>query len=89
MKMAHRPSSAELLSLERQHLSRAELDIAQGWTRLHHQQDLLSWLHATGRDTREAERLLLLMQRILVQWERHHALIEQRLAYLQKKTSGT
>jgi hypothetical protein len=89
MKMAYRPSSADLLGLERQHLSRAELDIAQGWTRLHHQQDLVSHLHATGRDIREAERLLLLMEGILVQWERHHALIEQRVAYLQKKTSGT
>jgi hypothetical protein len=79
--------AAEQLSLERRHLCRAELDIEQGWTRLRNQQDLLLWLQTTGRDTSEAERLVLLLERILIEWERHRALIEQRLAYLQKRTS--
>lgn len=79
--------SAEELRLEQRLLSKAEVDIEQGWSRLRDQQELLEWLQATGGDTRQAERLVLLMKRTIVEWERHRTLIERRVAYLQKETS--
>jgi hypothetical protein len=78
---------AEQLHVEQQLLSKADSDIEQGWTRLRDQEDLLSWLQATGRDTREAKRLLQLMKSTLIEWERHRGLIEQRVAYLQRQLS--
>ena len=80
-------NQAEQLHVEQQLLSKADSDIEQGWTRLRGQEDLLSWLQATGRDTREAERLVQLMKSTLIEWERHRGLIEQRVAYLQRQLS--
>jgi septal ring factor EnvC (AmiA/AmiB activator) len=83
---AHR---ADELLQEQQQLSKAETDIEQGWSRLRNQQDLFSELQRSGKDTREAERLVQLMKRTLMEWERHRRLIEQRVAYLEKQVSGT
>jgi hypothetical protein len=78
----------EELSREQNLLCKAETDIEQGWGRLRDQQDLVSYLQSAGRDTREADRLVQLMKRTLVEWERHRRLIEQRVAYLEKGVSG-
>jgi hypothetical protein len=79
----YRPAerARELLN-EQDLLVKAELDIEQGWGRLRNQQDLLVELQGTGRDTRQAERLVQLMKQTLVEWERHRRLIEQRIALL-------
>jgi predicted transcriptional regulator len=84
----HPDNRTEELLSEQKLLSKAETDIEQGWTRLRKQQDLLSELQRGGRDTNEAERLVQLMKRTLVEWERHRRLIEQRVAYLEKDVSG-
>jgi hypothetical protein len=89
MAMAYTAHRADELLEEQKQLSKAELDIEQGWSRLRNQQDLFSELQRTGRDTRQAERLVRLMKQTLMEWERHRRLIEQRVAYLEKEASGT
>jgi hypothetical protein len=81
---AYPQSRIEELRSEKALLLRAESDIEQGWKRLRNQQDLLLELQAGGHDTRQAERLIVLLQSTLVEWERHRALIEQRVAYLER-----
>lgn len=81
---AYPESRIEELRSEKALLLKAESDIEQGWQRLRNQQDLLLELQASGHDTKQAERLILLMQSTLVEWERHRALIEQRVAYLER-----
>ncbi|WP_245286499.1 hypothetical protein [Bradyrhizobium sp. ARR65] len=61
---------------------KAQADILKGWERLRNQQDLVTSLRASGQNSAQAERLLELFKRTLVEWERHRALIEQRIAYL-------
>ena len=73
---------AEQLRLEKELLIRAETDIEEGRKRLHDQQELLLDLQAGGYDTAQAERLVLLLQQTLVEWERHRTLIEERVSYL-------
>ena len=84
MPIPHLLNRTEELRAEQNLLAKAEVDIEQGWTRLRNQQDLLSHMQMTGKETREAERLVQLMKRTLLEWERHRRLIEQRVAYLQK-----
>lgn len=74
---------AEQLQQERRHLVRANTDIDEGRKRLLDQEHRLSRLTSDGRDIHQAERLVDLMERILVQWERHRCLIEQRVGYLE------
>jgi hypothetical protein len=71
------------LKAEKALLVKSETDIQQGWKRLRNQQDLLSDLQAGGHDTRQAERLVQLLQQTLVEWERHRTLIVERVAYLE------
>jgi hypothetical protein len=54
---------------------------------LRQQQQLLSDLRADGHDTKQAERLVLLMQQTLIEWERHRVLIEERVGYLERQLS--
>ena len=76
-----RPSE---IRLETATLRKADLDIRDGQARLLDQQNRLGDLQARGCPTKEAERLVELMQQTLLEWERHRALIVQRLAYLQR-----
>jgi hypothetical protein len=76
---------AEQLKAERSLLLKAERDIEEGSRRLRNQQQLLSDLHASGHDSKQAERLVRLMQETLVEWERHRVLIEDRVAYLERQ----
>lgn len=76
------------LEAEKQLLVKAEADIESGWSRLRNQQDLLSSLRASGHDTVQAERLIESLKHMLVEWERHRALIEQRIAYLEGGRAG-
>lgn len=77
------------LEAEKQLLVKAEADIESGWSRLRNQQELLNSLRASGHDTAQAERLIELLKRTLIEWERHRALIEQRIAYLEGGRAGS
>jgi hypothetical protein len=71
------------LASEREQLVRSVQLIERGWVRFRQQQEALADLHAHGRDTVQAERLLGLMSRMLIEWERHRQLIEDRIVYLE------
>jgi hypothetical protein len=74
---------ADQLRVEKAQLRKAEQDIEEGWRRLRNQQQLLSDLQAGGHDFSQAERLVLLLQQTLAEWERHRVLIEERITYLE------
>jgi two-component system, chemotaxis family, protein-glutamate methylesterase/glutaminase len=76
---------ASELEGEKRLLMKADADIEAGVTRIRNQQDLLSSMQAAGENTREAERLVHLMEETLVEWQRHRALIEQRIAHLERE----
>ena len=80
--------TAPELENERRLLVKAEADIESGWRRLRNQQDLLNSLQASGQNTVQAERLIELLKGTLVEWERHRAPIEQRIAYLEAGGAG-
>ena len=81
--MAFPTDPAEQLKVEKTLLIKAERDIEEGWRRLRNQQQLLNDLQAGGHDSRQAERLVSLLQQTLIEWERHRVLIEERVAYLE------
>ncbi|MFB6463841.1 hypothetical protein [Bradyrhizobium tunisiense] len=70
------------LNAEQTLLVKADKDIEEGWQRIRNQEDRVRELMAGGHDTRQAERLVDLLKRTLVEWERHRILIEQRVRYL-------
>jgi hypothetical protein len=77
---------AELES-ERKILAKAERDIGQGWRRLRQQKRAVAGLHAHGHKATQAERLVELTAKTLVEWERHRRLIAERIHYLEGKTA--
>ena len=85
--MAEKPTTELVLELEAEKrlLCKADADIEAGWTRLRNQQNLLSSMQVAGGNTREAERLVNLIEQTLVEWQRHRALIEQRIAHLERE----
>ena len=84
--MAFPTDPAEQLKVEKTLLIKAERDIEEGWRRLRNQQQLLNDLQAGGHDSRQAERLVRLLQQTLTEWERHRVLIKDRVAYLEQQT---
>jgi hypothetical protein len=83
--VAFSPDRAGQLEAERALLLKAESDIEEGWNRLRRQQELLSELQAAGQNATQAERLIELLQHTIVEWERHRALIEERVRYLERQ----
>lgn len=79
---------SEQLRLEKDLLIKAEKDIEEGWRRLRNQEQLLNDLLAGGHDATQAERLVLLLQQTLTEWERHRVLIEERVHYLERQSEG-
>jgi hypothetical protein len=75
---------AEELRREELLLIKSDADLTEGDRRLRDQQDRLTWLQDAGHDTRQAERLVLALRESLTEWQRHHVLIEQRIAYLRR-----
>lgn len=73
------------LRAEKQLLIKADKDIEDGRIRLRNQQHLLDNLQAGGHDSKQAERLVLLLRQTLIEWERHRVLIEERISYLEKQ----
>lgn len=84
---AGRQATRDIRSEEDQ-LIKSVADIASGWTRLHRQECLVLRLKASGRRWQEAERLAALLRDNLTEWERHHALIEQRIARLKRERAA-
>lgn len=77
---------AEQLKAEKTLLIKADRDIEEGRRRLRNQEQLLADLQAGGHDSRQAERLVQLMQQTLIEWERHRVLIEERVCYLEQQS---
>jgi hypothetical protein len=77
------------IEAERRLLLKAATDIEQGWSRLRNQQELLTSLRASGQHSAEGERLVDMLQRMLIEWERHRDLIEQRLRYLERGAASS
>lgn len=77
------------LRSERLVLKKAVADIAEGWKRIQHQEELVSELRAAGHDTRQAERLTVVFKDTLAEWERHCDLIKNRISYLEKNALGS
>jgi hypothetical protein len=84
--MAH-PSTelADLLRAEKALLVKADTDIEEGRQRLRNQENRVLELQADGHDVRQGERLAELLKETLTEWERHRALIEARIAYLEQR----
>jgi hypothetical protein len=78
------PSRRAELQLELQQLAKADEDIESGRRRLQRQQATVANLRAGGRNTIEADRLLELTSKTLIEWERHRSLIAQRIVYLEE-----
>jgi hypothetical protein len=83
--MALPTDTAEQLRAEKTLLIKAERDIEEGWRRLRNQEQLLADLQAGGHDSKQAERLVQLLQQTLIEWERHRVLIEERVHYLEQQ----
>ena len=80
--MAYPTDLAGQLRAEKALLIKADRDIEDGWKRLRNQQHLRDDLQAGGHDSTQAERLVLVLEQTLTEWERHRVLIEERIAYL-------
>lgn len=78
--------SAEL-ERERQALTKADTDIAEGQERMGRQVALIARMRLKEIDPGEGERLLALLGETLSQWEQHRVLIVERIAYLEGKES--
>jgi hypothetical protein len=76
---------AAQLDAEKALLIKADHDNEDGRNRLRNQEDLLLSLQTAGHDTRQAEQLVQLLRRTLIEWERHRVLIEERVAYLENE----
>jgi len=71
------------LETERGHLAKADSDLADGERRITAQMLLIEQLRADGRDTVEAERLLLTLRQTLDAWWGHRDLIVQAITRLE------
>ena len=80
--------SAEL-DRERQALVKSGIDISEGEGRIARQLMLRTEMRAKGLDTYEAERLLDLLRQTLAQWQAHHVMIVDRIAYLEIKEGAS
>ncbi|PVE20656.1 hypothetical protein DC522_30990 [Microvirga sp. KLBC 81] len=58
-------------ALEWEHLAKAERDIAEGERRITRQMLLIEKMLQEGRDTAEAEKLLLILRETLAEWQAH------------------
>jgi len=72
------------LEAEREHLARADRDIAAGERRISAQELLIERLRRDGHDTGEAERLLVTLQQSLETWRGHRDLILQAIDRLER-----
>ncbi|WP_084731291.1 hypothetical protein [Microvirga vignae] len=62
-------------ALEREHLAKAECDIAEGERRITSQMLLIERMRRDGHDTSEAEKLLRTLRETLAAWQAHREAI--------------
>jgi hypothetical protein len=75
-------------ALEREHLAKAERDIAEGERRITRQMLLIERMGREGHDTAEAEKLLLTLRETLAEWRAHREEILRELERLRVLRSG-
>jgi hypothetical protein len=75
-------------ALEREHLAKAERDIAEGERRITRQMLLIERMGREGHDTAEAEKLLLTLRETLAEWQAHREEILRELARHHALRSG-
>ena len=71
------------LATEREHLVKADLDIAEGERRVIAQQLLLERLQRAGHETGNAETLLATLRQTLDAWKAHRNEILRAIAHLE------
>lgn len=72
------------LATERQHLAKAELDLAEGRARIDQQAELVRRLRDAGQDVVAAEGLLALLEQTLEAWADHRDIILKAIARLEE-----
>ncbi|MGI4975519.1 MAG: hypothetical protein ACRYG6_01120 [Janthinobacterium lividum] len=77
------------LEIEREHLAKADRDLADGERRISAQVLMIEQLRATGHGTDAAERLLLTLQETLEAWLGHRVLIVEAIARLEGTSPAT
>jgi len=82
------PATSLELAQEREHLTRADRDIAAGEERIARQRELIGHLQSKGLSVAEAEALLETLSQTLLSWRDHRALILDRIAHLESKPDG-
>lgn len=75
------------LATERQHLVKAEIDIAAGERRIARQAELVARLHLGGHNTVQAEALLETLRETLLSWRDHRDVIRYTIARLESETA--
>lgn len=73
------------LATEREHLAKAELDLAQGRARIDRQSELVNRLRGAGQDAVAAEGLLALLKQTLKAWAGHRDIILATIARLEEQ----
>ncbi len=79
---------AQDLATERRHLTKADLDIADGEERVAAQVLLVERLRRAESETGEAEKLLLNFQQTLEAWKMHRVLILREITRLEALPSS-
>ncbi|HYZ23055.1 MAG TPA: hypothetical protein VE690_12965 [Rhodopila sp.] len=72
------------LAVERQHLVKANRDIAEGEKRILAQAQFIERLRRKGLETDQAERLLFNLQQTLAIWQAHREQIRQTITQLEQ-----
>ena len=77
------------LATEREHLAKADRDIAEGQERISRQVELIERLRDGGHDLSDAERLLETLQQTLQAWQDHRDEIARTIARLESEALGS
>ena len=75
------------LATEREHLAKAERDVAEGTGRVSRQADLVEQLRGSGHDVATATELLETLRQTLQAWEAHRDIILSTIAKLEASGS--
>lgn len=73
------------LATEREHLAKADLDLAEGEARISRQIELIDRLRKGGHSVSEAEGLLDTLQQTLQAWQGHREEIIRTIARLERE----
>ena len=76
------------LATEREHLAKADRDIAEGEMRISRQVELIEKLREQGHSVSEAEGLLSTLERTLQTWRDHRAEIVRTITRLESEELG-